>query len=166
MKDLKTESELITRTNIIICTPGRLLQHMDETWNFTCDNLKILVLDEADRILDLGFSKTINAIIDNLPKTDRQTLLFSATQTKSITDLARLSLSNPTYISVHENSEKCTPDNLDQSYYLCETHEKLNFLFSFLRMHLNSKVICFFQSCKQVKYVYEAFTQLGNLKII
>ena len=49
------------------------------------------VLDEADRILDLGFEKTVNAIIENLPK-ERQTLLFSATQTKSVKDLARLSL--------------------------------------------------------------------------
>lgn len=49
------------------------------------------VLDEADRILDMGFEKAVNAIIENLPKT-RQTLLFSATQTKSVKDLARLSL--------------------------------------------------------------------------
>lgn len=41
-QDLKSESKLISQTNIIICTPGRLLQHMDETWNFSCDNLKIL----------------------------------------------------------------------------------------------------------------------------
>ena len=52
-------------------------------------------MDEADRILDLGFAETMNAIIGNLPNT-RQTLLFSATQTKSIKDLARLSLKNPT----------------------------------------------------------------------
>jgi ATP-dependent RNA helicase DDX10/DBP4 len=49
------------------------------------------VLDEADRILDMGFEKTVNAIIENLPRA-RQTLLFSATQTKSVKDLARLSL--------------------------------------------------------------------------
>ena len=50
---------------------------MDETHNFNCDNLKILVLDEADRILDLGFSETMNSIVENLPAS-RQTLLFSA----------------------------------------------------------------------------------------
>ena len=69
---------------------------MDETWNFSCDSLKILVLDEADRILDMGFSETMNAIIENLPTT-RQTILFSATQTKSVKDLARLSLKNPNF---------------------------------------------------------------------
>ncbi len=67
--------------NIIICTPGRLLQHMDENPQFDCSNVQILVLDEADRCLDLGFEKDMNAIIEHLP-VQRQTLLFSATQTK------------------------------------------------------------------------------------
>ena len=74
---------------------------MDETPNFDCGNLKILVLDEADRILDLGFKTAMNAIIENLP-VDRQTLLYSATQTKSVQDLARLCLKNPKYISTYE----------------------------------------------------------------
>ena len=87
---------------------------MDETHNFNCDNLKILVLDEADRILDLGFSETMNSIVENLPAS-RQTLLFSATQTKSVKDLARLSLKNPTYVSVHEHSTISTPKNLVQN---------------------------------------------------
>ncbi|RNA36636.1 putative ATP-dependent RNA helicase DDX10 [Brachionus plicatilis] len=158
-KDLKTESKIINQTNIIICTPGRLLQHMDETVGFSCDNLKILVLDEADRILDLGFAETMNAIIENLPQS-RQTMLFSATQTKSIKDLARLSLKNPTYVSVHENSAVSTPQNLVQNYVVCDTHDKISFLWSFIRNHLNQKIIVFFQSCKQVKYVYEALTRL------
>ena len=65
----------------MICTPGRLLHHMDENPLFDCSNLQILVIDEADRCLDLGFQHTMNGIIENLPP-KRQTLLFSATQTK------------------------------------------------------------------------------------
>lgn len=90
-KDLQAEQDRVNRMNILVCTPGRLLQHMDQTPDFNCYNLRLLVLDEADRILDLGFEKSVNAIVENLPK-DRQTLLFSATQTKSVRDLARLSL--------------------------------------------------------------------------
>ena len=150
---------MITRTNIIVCTPGRLLQHMDETFNFNCDHLKVLVLDEADRILDLGFAQTLNSIIENLPS--RQTLLFSATQTKSISNLARLSLNNPTFVSVHENSSSSTPENLEQNFIVCEQHDKINFLWSFIKNHTNTKTICFLQSCKQVKYVYEIFSKLG-----
>lgn len=125
---------------------------MDETVNFHCDNLKMLILDEADRILDLGFAETMNSIVQNLPST-RQTLLFSATQTKSIKDLARLSLRNPTYVSVHEHASQSTPKNLVQSYVVCEVYEKLSFLWSFIRNHLNQKIIVFFQSCKQVNKI-------------
>jgi superfamily II DNA/RNA helicase len=69
-----------------------------------CAKRQVLVLDEADRILDLGFQSAMNAIIQNLPRT-RQTLLFSATQTKSVSDLARLSLNDPDYVSAHQTSE-------------------------------------------------------------
>lgn len=62
---------------------GRLLQHMDETPGFEVTGLQILVLDEADRILDMGFAATLDAILDNLPRKGRQTLLFSATQVSS-----------------------------------------------------------------------------------
>ncbi|MGH0179652.1 UNVERIFIED_CONTAM: hypothetical protein FKN15_002230 [Acipenser sinensis] len=61
-KDLKSETERIHRTNIIICTPGRLLQHMDQTMSFHASNLHILVLDEADRILDMGFADTVKTL--------------------------------------------------------------------------------------------------------
>lgn len=108
-----------------------------------------IVLDEADRILDLGFAETMNAILSNLPA-QRQTLLFSATQTKTIKDLARLSLKNPTYVSVHEHSNVSTPANLVQNYVVCETQDKISFIWSFIRNHLNQKMIIFYQSCKQV----------------
>ncbi|KAI8520477.1 ATPdependent RNA helicase [Branchiostoma belcheri] len=158
-KDVTEEAAQIYRTNIVICTPGRLLQHMDETAYFEANNLQILVLDEADRILDLGFAATMNAIIQNLPTT-RQTMLFSATQTKSVKDLARLSLKNPVYISVHEHHKFSTPQKLKQSYLVCELHQKLDLLFSFIKNHLRSKVLVFLSSCKQVRYVYEAFCRL------
>ncbi|KAJ8945685.1 hypothetical protein NQ318_012404 [Aromia moschata] len=158
-KDLKFERNRMDNCNIIICTPGRLLQHMDENPLFDCVNLQILVLDEADRCLDMGFEHTMNAIIANLPL-KRQTLLFSATQTKSIKDLARLSLKDPCYISVHEHSEFSTPKELSQSYMVCELHDKVSVLWSFIRNHIKNKIIVFLSSCKQVKYIYEIFCKL------
>jgi ATP-dependent RNA helicase DDX10/DBP4 len=155
-KDIKYEQSKLCHTNIVICTPGRLLQHMDETRNFQCDSLKVLVLDEADRILDLGFRQTMEAIIDNLP-TERQTLLFSATQTKSVQDLALLSLSDPEYLSVHE---ACTPSKLLQSYIVCDLQNKMATLYSFIKNHLYYKSIIFMSSCKQVRYTYEALKRL------
>ncbi|XP_070765413.1 probable ATP-dependent RNA helicase DDX10 [Enoplosus armatus] len=158
-KDLKGESERIHRTNIVICTPGRLLQHMDETATFHASNLHVLVLDEADRILDMGFADTLNAIVENLPKS-RQTLLFSATQTKSVKDLARLSLKDPEYVWVHEKAKFSTPATLEQSYVVCELHQKVNMLYSFVKNHLKKKIIVFFACCKEVQYLFRVFCRL------
>ncbi|XP_026049829.1 probable ATP-dependent RNA helicase DDX10 [Astatotilapia calliptera] len=158
-KDLKSECERIHRTNIAICTPGRLLQHMDETATFHASDLHMLVLDEADRILDMGFADTLNAIVENLPKS-RQTLLFSATQTKSVKDLGRLSLKDPEYVWVHEKAKFSTPATLEQNYIVCELHQKVNMLYSFIRSHLKKKIIVFFACCKEVQYLFRAFCRL------
>ncbi|TPX48768.1 hypothetical protein SeMB42_g00335 [Synchytrium endobioticum] len=158
-KDLKAEQERVLRMNILVCTPGRLLQHMDQTPDFNCDNLQILVLDEADRIMDFGFEKTINAIVENVPK-KRQTLLFSATQTKSVRDLARLSLKDPEFVAVHEKAVHATPQKLDQKYLVCELQHKLDILFSFIRSHQKAKIIVFLSSCKQVRYLHETFWKM------
>ncbi|CAD5123243.1 unnamed protein product [Dimorphilus gyrociliatus] len=157
-KNVKDEADRINRTNIVICTPGRLLQHMDETFAFNADNLLMLVLDEADKILDLGFQTTVNAILENLP--NRQTLLFSATQTKNVKDLARLSLSKPVLVSVHEHSAQSTPVQLRQSYVVVELHDKLTVLWSFIKSNLKQKIIVFLSACKQVRFTYEMFRRL------
>ena len=111
--------------------------------------IQVLVLDEADRILDSGFKRELNAIISQLPKR-RQTLLFSATQTKSIQDLARLSLKDPEYLSVHEESVTATPTLLKQIVMIVPLDQKLDMLWSFIKTHLQSKILVFLSSCKQV----------------
>ncbi|EDS26652.1 ATP-dependent RNA helicase DBP4 [Culex quinquefasciatus] len=158
-QNLKFEKSRLHQLNIIICTPGRLLQHMDTNPLFDCTNLKVLVLDEADRCLDMGFQTAMNAIIENLPTT-RQTLLFSATQTKSVKDLARLNLTDPVYIAPHEKEEYTTPSRLQQNYVTVELSEKLTMLWSFLKSHSKQKIIVFFATCKQVRYHYEIFRKL------
>ncbi|XP_061680655.1 probable ATP-dependent RNA helicase DDX10 [Syngnathoides biaculeatus] len=158
-KELKGESQKIHRTNIVICTPGRLLQHMDETAAFHATDLRVLVLDEADRILDMGFAPALDAIVENLPE-NRQTLLFSATQTKSVKDLARLSLKEPEYVWAHDKAKFSTPATLEQSYVVCELHAKVNVLFSFIRSHLKKKIVVFFACCKEVQYLFRVFCRL------
>ncbi|XP_058742954.1 DEAD-box ATP-dependent RNA helicase 32 [Vicia villosa] len=158
-KDVDTEKERVNELNILICTPGRLLQHMDETPNFDCSQMQVLVLDEADRILDSKFKKDLNAIISQLPKR-RQTMLFSATQTKSVQDLARLSLKDPEYLSVHEESVAATPTLLKQIVMIVPLDQKLDMLWTFIKTHLQFRTIVFLSSCKQVNYVYEAFRKL------
>ncbi len=159
-KDVQQEASRVGAMNILVVTPGRLLQHMDESPDFNSDNVKILVLDEADRILDMGFSATVNAILHNLPKQNRQTLLFSATQTKSVKSLARLSLDAPEYVSAHSEASKPTPVKLDQAYMICNLQDKMDVVWSFIKTHLSSRIIVFFSTCNQVKFVYEAFRRL------
>ncbi|KAK4046831.1 ATP-dependent RNA helicase dbp4 [Microbotryomycetes sp. JL201] len=177
-KNLKDEQERLSRMNILVATPGRLLQHMDQTLGFDCDHLQMLVLDEADRILDMGFQSCVNAIVANLPRT-RQTLLFSATQTKSVKDLARLSLHDPEYVAVREVAQSAaakgkgkaegaddeeemteTPKNLEQHYMVVPLEEKLDVLWSFIKTHLFTKTIVFLSSGKQVRFVYENFRHM------
>ena len=147
--------------NILVATPGRLLQHMDQTIGFDAGNLQLLVLDEADRILDMGFKRTLAALLDHLPKS-RQTLLFSATQTQSVSDLARLSLQNPEYVGVKDTnaSNEYIPDNLEQHYVITELDKKLDVLWSFIKTHLQSKILVFMSSCKQVRFVFETFCKM------
>ncbi|KAF9021679.1 DEAD-domain-containing protein [Hymenopellis radicata] len=160
-KNVKDERDRLARMNILVATPGRLLQHMDQTFGFDSDNLQVLVLDEADRILDMGFSKTLTALLSHLPNS-RQTLLFSATQTQSVSDLARLSLKDPVPIGVDvdSSSKTATPENLSQHYLVCTLDQKLSVLWSFIKSHLQSKVLVFLSSCKQVRFVYETFCKM------
>ncbi|KAK9779359.1 putative ATP-dependent RNA helicase [Seiridium cardinale] len=89
--------------NLLVATPGRLLDHLQNTPAFVYKNLKSLVIDEADRILETGFEDEMKQIIKILPSTERQSMLFSATQTTKVEDLARISLRpGPLYINVDE----------------------------------------------------------------
>ena len=85
----KTEAERLRKgVNIIIATPGRLLDHLKNTTGFVTRNMLVFCMDEADRILEIGFEDDLRAILKLVPK-ERQTMLFSATQTKQVEDLAR-----------------------------------------------------------------------------
>lgn len=158
-KNLREEAERLGRMNILVCTPGRMLQHLDQTAGVDVDNLQILVLDEADRIMDMGFQTAVDALVEHLPRS-RQTMLFSATQSKKVSDLARLSLKDPEYVSVHEAASSATPSTLQQHYIVTPLPEKLDTLFGFIRSNLKSKIMVFLSSGKQVRFVYESFRHL------
>ncbi|KAI5965718.1 DBP4 [Candida pseudojiufengensis] len=159
-KDVQYEKERISRMNILVGTPGRISQHLNESVGMETSNLQILVLDEADRCLDMGFRKQIDNIVKHLPPT-RQTLLFSATTTDSVQDLARLSLTNPKRIGTSsDNDVSAIPESLDQYYVKIPLNEKLDVLWSFIKSHLKSKILVFFSSSKQVQYAYETFRTL------
>ncbi|KAJ2389055.1 ATP-dependent RNA helicase [Coemansia sp. RSA 2559] len=150
----KAEADrLIKGVNLLIATPGRLLDHLQNTKGFIFKNIKTLVIDEADRILDNGFEDEMKAIIKTLPQEERQSMLFSATQTTKVEDLARISLKQgPLYINVDEGKKMATAEGLEQGYVVCESDKRFLLLFTFLKRNLKKKVIVFFSSCNSVNY--------------
>ncbi|CAH8865531.1 unnamed protein product [Trichobilharzia szidati] len=174
---LKTQEwNSIARANILIGTPGRMAQHQTENSLLDTSNLRLLILDEADRLLDPTFRQDVEIILQNLTP-DRQTLLFSATLTKATDQLVRLNMRNPVVISTCHNKivkddnnnnnndnqkgEKLrTPDELLQYYAIVPLEQKLDTLWTFLQSHCKKKIIVFFSTQKQVRFVYELFQQL------
>jgi len=156
---LEEEQKGVSKMNVLVATPGRLLQHLDESPGFDASALQMLILDEADRILDFGFQETVHHILGHLPS-DRQTLLFSATLRASVQRLGKAALRAPEVVSVHQDAKSRTPEKLKQVYMTVPLEQKVDCLFSFLRSHSQKKIIVFVSSCKQVRFLYEAFRLL------
>jgi ATP-dependent RNA helicase DDX10/DBP4 len=166
-KEFGLEQRHVPRMNVVICTPGRLLQHLEQTAGLDVGRVCVLVLDEADRILDMGFRDQMIKILDYLPPGNknedddedggRQTMLFSATQTKKVADLAALSLYRPEYLGVHDKEASKTPKGLEQTVMVVPLQHKLDMVFSFIKSHLKCKTIIFFSSCSQVRHAWEIF---------
>lgn len=150
----RAEAEkLVKGVNLVVATPGRLLDHLENTKGFVYRNLKALVIDEADRILEIGFEEEMKKIISILPNENRQSMLFSATQTTKVQDLARMSLRpGPVHIDVDKEEATSTVATLSQGYVVCPSDRRFLLLFTFLKKNLKKKIIVFFSSCNSVKY--------------
>ncbi|CAB3375208.1 Hypothetical predicted protein [Cloeon dipterum] len=141
--------------NIIVATPGRLLDHLQGTPDFVYKNLQCLIIDEADRILDIGFEEELKQIINLLPKR-RQTMLFSATTTAKTEALTKLALKKePFYVGVDDTKEMATVEGLEQGYVVCPSEKRFLLLFTFLKKNRKKKVMVFFSSCMSVKFHHE-----------
>lgn len=147
------EAEKLAKgVNILVATPGRLLDHLQNTKNFLIKNLQCVVIDEADRILDIGFEEEMKQIIRLIPST-RQTMLFSATLTGKTNDLINLALkSDPIHVGIDEVRDKATVEGLDQGYVIAPSDKRFLLLFTFLRKNRKKKVMVFFSSCLSVKF--------------
>ena len=154
----------------MIATPGRL-ESLLEKPIMGCKlyamvkYTEVLVLDEADRLLEMGFSASINTILGYLSK-QRRTGLFSATQTDEVEQLIRAGLRNPVRIKVKEKSitknndiEQRTPSTLQNRYMIVDADEKFNHLIDFLQKNRDMKVMVFFSTCAGVEY----FSQVMKL---
>jgi len=137
--------------NLLVATPGRLLDHLQNTEGFVFHNLMMLIIDEADAILRIGFEEEMNKICALLPKV-RVTQLFSATMTKKVEDLCRMSLNNPVLVDVNQDNETSTVQDLEQGYVIIAPEKKFQLLFTFLRKNVDKKIMVFMSSCNAVKF--------------
>ncbi|KAG5860739.1 hypothetical protein JTB14_004605 [Gonioctena quinquepunctata] len=103
--DLKTQESILRKNpDIVIATPGRLIDHLKSTPTFSLESIEVLILDEADRMLDEYFAEQMNEIIKQCSK-KRQTMLFSATMTEEVESLAAVSLTKPVRLFVDSNRD-------------------------------------------------------------
>uniref|UniRef100_A0A8C9A219 ATP-dependent RNA helicase n=1 Tax=Prolemur simus TaxID=1328070 RepID=A0A8C9A219_PROSS len=187
---LKSEKARLRKgINILISTPGRLVDHIKSTKNIHFSRIRWLVFDEADRILDLGFEKDITIILNaiNAECQERQNVLLSATLTEGVTRLADISLHSPVTISVLDESHgqfnpkgkvaqevSCPqagdeldsfaiPERLDQHVTLVPSKLRLVSLAAFIlqkcKFEKDQKMIVFFSSCELVEFHYNLFLQ-------
>ncbi|GAA5980897.1 hypothetical protein JCM10908_003908 [Rhodotorula pacifica] len=169
------EAELKQRPDIVVSTPGRLIDHVRNTPCFTMDGVEVLVLDEADRMLEEGFRDELEEIISAAPRS-RQTLLFSATVTESIQQLTRLSMNKPVRVKIDEMG--AAAKGLDQEFLRVrgdkagesielnsrsgERHREALLISLCTRSFATGRTIIFFRSKAQAHRMKILFTLFGQ----
>ncbi|CBH14572.1 ATP-dependent DEAD/H RNA helicase, putative [Trypanosoma brucei gambiense DAL972] len=166
-RDIKLDVDMFSRTggNVLIGTPGRLYELLVSSKHsglFNLTSFELLILDEADRLLEFGFKAKLDAILKRLPK-QRRTGLFSATQTKELAELARAGMRNPVSVAVRVNSLNSAmtnaakpqiPELLLNYYTFTRASEKLDRLLEFLSKRREQKVIVYVMTCASVDWLY------------
>lgn len=155
------EAALRNKPDVVIATPGRLIDHIRNSPTFTLDALDILVLDEADRMLSDGFADELTEIVKSCPKS-RQTMLFSATMTDSVDELVRLSLDKPVRLFV--DPKRTTARGLVQEFVRVRAGkeaERPALLVALCRRTFKSNVIIFLRSKKLAHQMRIVFGLLG-----
>ncbi|KAF5386689.1 hypothetical protein D9615_001911 [Tricholomella constricta] len=157
--DLPTQAiALAKRPHIVVATPGRLIDHLENTKGFSLRGIKFLVLDEADRLLDMDFGPIIDKILKLIPK-ERTTYLFSATMTSKVAKLQRASLSNPVRVEV--SSKYQTVSTLLQYYLLMPLKDKDAYLVYLVNSLAQNSMIIFTRTVNDAQRLSIILRTLG-----
>ncbi|KAL3866580.1 hypothetical protein ACJMK2_043868 [Sinanodonta woodiana] len=153
---------LSVKPHIVISTPGRLADHLDSCDTFSLSKIRFLVLDEADRLIEDDFGAQLETIFKVLPK-KRQTLLFSATMTKTLQELQEVALTRPFFWQ--QQSEVATVESLEQHYVLIPADVKdaymMHIIDKNLEAHPKSSIMIFTSTCKYAQILGMICTELG-----
>ncbi|KAF2033956.1 ATP-dependent RNA helicase-like protein DRS1 [Setomelanomma holmii] len=155
------EAMLKTRPDVVIATPGRFIDHMHNTAAFQVEHLEILVLDEADRMLEEGFESQLSEILTTIPKS-RQTMLFSATMTSTVDKLIRIGMDKPVRLMV--DAKKHTVAGLTQEFIRLrqgKEDKRLAYLMYICEKIYTERVIIFFRQKKEAHRVRVVFALCG-----
>ncbi|XP_031566630.1 probable ATP-dependent RNA helicase DDX47 [Actinia tenebrosa] len=157
--DIMSQSLMLAKKpHIIIATPGRLVDHLENTKGFSLRSLRYLVMDEADRILNMDFETEVDKILKVIPK-ERRTCLFSATMTKKVQKLQRASLQNPVKVEVATKYQ--TVEKLQQSYLFVPSKFKDCYLVYVLNELAGNSFMVFCGTCNNVQRVTLMIRNLG-----
>lgn len=148
---------LKNRPQIIVGTPGRLMDHMRRK-TVRLQNIEIVILDEADEMLSMGFVEDIENILQEVPA-ERQTLLFSATMPKPIKDLAQRFMKNPEFIGIQ--AKEMTVPQIEQHYVEVQEKQKFDVLCRMLDIHSPDLAIVFGRTKRRVDELFEALSKRG-----
>lgn len=160
--DMASQAIALARNpHVVVATPGRLLDHLQNTKGFHLRQLKYLVLDEADRMLSMDFEKEINEILESMPDSTggRRTMLFSATMTSKVEKLQRASLLNPVRVEVSTKFQ--TPKKLLQSYIFIPAKYKDCYLTYLINEHAGQSILVFGATCNNVQRLALMLRNLG-----
>ncbi|MDI1493064.1 MAG: ribosomal RNA processing protein [Ramalina farinacea] len=147
------------KPHIIVATPGRLLDHLENTKGFSLRSLKYLIMDEADRLLDLDFGAIIDKILKVLPR-ERRTYLFSATISSKLETLQRASLSNPARVSVSSNEYQVVSTLLMYYMFVPFMHKDL-YLVHLANEHAGQSAIIFTRTVNTTQRLAILLRSLG-----
>ncbi|CAH1795717.1 unnamed protein product [Owenia fusiformis] len=157
--DMMSQSLLLAKKpHVVIATPGRLVDHLENTKGFNLRSLKYLVMDEADRILNMDFEAELDKILKVLPR-ERNTYLYSATMTKKVQKLQRASLKDP--VKVEVSSKYQTVDKLQQSYLFIPVKFKDCYLVYILNELAGNSFMVFCSTCANTQRVALMLRNLG-----
>lgn len=161
--DMMTQSLMLAKKpHIIIATPGRLVDHLENTKGFNLRSLKYLVMDEADRILNMDFEQEVDKLLKVIPR-ERRTYLYSATMTKKVAKLQRASLKDP--VKVEVSSKYQTVDKLMQYYiFIPAKHKDVNLVYILNELAGNSFMV-FCSTCANTQRVALMLRNLGMTAI-
>ena len=155
---------LAKKPHIVVATPGRLLDHLENTKGFSLRQLKHLVMDEADRLLDLDFGPILDKILQVLPRAGRHTMLFSATMSTKLDNLTRAALQSPVRVSISSSSYQ-TVANLQQKYLFIPHKFKDIYLTHLLHLYAGKTCILFTRTVHETQRIAFLLRALGRSAI-